>query len=76
MKVKEPKCSFCGRPKNEVELLLSGNDGHICNDCIIQGNDIVKQELFGVEAEPEEKELKPAALPTFELKAPAKIKDY
>lgn len=76
MKVKEPKCSFCGRPKNEVELLLSGNDGHICNDCIIQGNDIVKQELFGVEAAPEEKELKPAALPTFELKAPAKIKDY
>ncbi len=76
MKVKEPKCSFCGRPKNEVELLLSGNDGHICNDCVIQGNDIVKQELFGVEAERDEKELKQTPAPTFELRAPAKIKEY
>ncbi|MFB0947483.1 MAG: ATP-dependent Clp protease ATP-binding subunit ClpX [Spirosomataceae bacterium] len=77
MKVKEPKCSFCSRPKNEVELLLSGNEGHICNDCVIQGNDIVKQELFGIEAEAAvEKELKPIATPKFELKAPAKIKDY
>jgi len=77
MKVKEPKCSFCSRPKNEVELLLSGNEGHICNDCVIQGNDIVKQELFGIETESVvEKELKPIITPKFELKAPAKIKDY
>jgi ATP-dependent Clp protease ATP-binding subunit ClpX len=77
MKVKDPKCSFCSRPKNEVELLLSGNEGHICNDCVIQGNDIVKQELFGIETESVvEKELKPIITPKFELKAPAKIKDY
>lgn len=27
-------CSFCGRHISEVEMLLSGEDGAICNDCI------------------------------------------
>ena len=38
------KCSFCGRGKNEVQLLISGTSGHICNDCITQANEIVLQE--------------------------------
>lgn len=74
MKIKEPMCSFCGRSKNEVELMLSGNEGHICNDCVVQGNDIVQQELFGVVKE--EPEVKPDPLPAFELKPPAGIKEY
>lgn len=37
-------CSFCGREKNEVSLLISGIDAHICEDCIVQGNTIVEQE--------------------------------
>lgn len=47
MKVKEPICSFCSRKKNEVSMLLSGVDGHICNDCIEQGFELVQQELYG-----------------------------
>ncbi len=27
-------CSFCGRSKGEVGLLISGIDAHICEDCI------------------------------------------
>lgn len=27
-------CSFCGRNEDEVDLLLSGPEGCICNDCI------------------------------------------
>ena len=27
--MKEDKCSFCGREKNEVNLLIAGMEGHI-----------------------------------------------
>ncbi|MGB1038291.1 MAG: ATP-dependent Clp protease ATP-binding subunit ClpX [Bacteroidia bacterium] len=37
-------CSFCGRSKGEVGLLISGIDAHICEDCIGQGNDIILNE--------------------------------
>jgi len=29
----EEKCSFCGRGKNEVKMLIAGQDGHICERC-------------------------------------------
>ncbi|QKZ14432.1 ATP-dependent Clp protease ATP-binding subunit ClpX [Spirosoma sp. KUDC1026] len=38
-------CSFCGRRKNEVMLLLSGIDAHICNHCIEQGHQVVMDEM-------------------------------
>ena len=31
---KEPHCSFCGRRRNEVDQLVEGVEGHICNHCI------------------------------------------
>jgi ATP-dependent Clp protease ATP-binding subunit ClpX len=39
------KCSFCGRNKNEVELLIAGMDGHICDRCIEQAYSIVEEEF-------------------------------
>jgi ATP-dependent Clp protease ATP-binding subunit ClpX len=30
-------CDFCGRPKSEVGILLSGMSANICDDCISQG---------------------------------------
>ncbi|MFN8357796.1 MAG: ATP-dependent Clp protease ATP-binding subunit ClpX [Spirosomataceae bacterium] len=38
-------CSFCGRKKNEVEILLSGMNAHICNYCVEQGYQVVTDEL-------------------------------
>lgn len=38
-------CSFCGRRKSEVLLLLSGLDAHICNYCIEEGHQVVLQEM-------------------------------
>jgi ATP-dependent Clp protease ATP-binding subunit ClpX len=38
-------CSFCGRNKNEVSILLSGINAHICDICIEQGHALVMQEL-------------------------------
>ncbi len=39
-------CSFCGRHKNEVEMLITGIDGFICSDCVTQANEIVVEELY------------------------------
>lgn len=35
------KCNFCGRTEREVRLLISGVDGHICEDCAQQAYQIV-----------------------------------
>ena len=43
----EVKCSFCGRAKNEVEVMIAGVTGHICNHCISQAQNIVKEEVSG-----------------------------
>ncbi|HPF93761.1 MAG TPA: ATP-dependent Clp protease ATP-binding subunit ClpX [Tenuifilaceae bacterium] len=39
------KCSFCGRPRKEVNLLIAGVDAHICDLCAEQANLIVREEL-------------------------------
>lgn len=39
------KCSFCGRDKSEVMILIAGIDGHICDICVDQAHDIVKEEV-------------------------------
>ncbi|MES2836375.1 MAG: ATP-dependent Clp protease ATP-binding subunit ClpX [Bacteroidota bacterium] len=39
------KCSFCGRDKKDVTLLIAGVTGHICNFCIEQAHSIVKEDI-------------------------------
>lgn len=41
----EIKCSFCGRGKSEVNVLIAGVTGHICDNCIVQAQSIIKEEL-------------------------------
>ena len=36
------RCSFCGRHKSEVGLLVAGISGHICDSCITQAYEIVE----------------------------------
>lgn len=38
-------CSFCGRKKSEVNVLIAGISGHICDSCISQANNIVREEV-------------------------------
>ncbi len=38
-------CSFCGRPKNEVGILIAGVTGHICENCIEQAHQIVDEQF-------------------------------
>lgn len=42
---REISCSFCGRKKSEVNILIAGITGHICDSCVDQARGIVKEEL-------------------------------
>ncbi len=42
-------CSFCGRSKDDVQLLIAGFNAHICDSCINQAYLILKEELQGQE---------------------------
>ncbi len=38
------RCSFCNREKKETNVLIAGISGHICDHCILQAQNIVKEE--------------------------------
>jgi ATP-dependent Clp protease ATP-binding subunit ClpX len=66
-KTSTDKCSFCGRSRNEVELLISGISGHICEECAERAHDMSKEiisssknQSFKLEAKdlPKPKEIK------------------
>lgn len=38
------RCSFCGREKKDVNILIAGISGHICDSCISQAHLIIKEE--------------------------------
>ncbi len=38
-------CSFCGRPREEVKILIAGQESHICEGCVEHAQEIVQQEL-------------------------------
>jgi ATP-dependent Clp protease ATP-binding subunit ClpX len=38
-------CSFCGRDKKDTNVLIAGITGHICDNCILQAGEIVKEEV-------------------------------
>lgn len=59
-------CSFCGKKRSEVEVLISGINGYICNNCVEIAGDVVNQH---------KKQSKPSAKPNdFKLLKPQEIK--
>jgi len=38
-------CSFCGRNRDEVKILIAGQEGHICENCVEHAREIIEQEL-------------------------------
>ncbi|RQP08324.1 MAG: ATP-dependent Clp protease ATP-binding subunit ClpX [Chryseobacterium sp.] len=60
------QCSFCGRKRNEVEVLVSGNQGFICNNCIEQAHAMIKDGSSNANTAP--------ATSLDELKKPKEIK--
>ncbi len=61
------KCSFCGREEKEVNLLLAGITGHICENCVDQAGQIIKEEL---------KKKGSFDLPELQLRKPSEIKEF
>ncbi|HOI47817.1 MAG TPA: ATP-dependent Clp protease ATP-binding subunit ClpX [Prolixibacteraceae bacterium] len=66
-KGKMDKCSFCGREKKEVNLLIAGIDGHICDRCAEQAHAIILEEI--------KKEM-PFDLDGAKLMKPREIKEF
>lgn len=73
MSKKEVSCSFCGRPRTHVGLLIPGISGHICENCIAQGYAIIQEEIQAQQQE-EAKHQQLTILKPSEIKA--KLDDY
>ncbi|NOX47692.1 MAG: ATP-dependent Clp protease ATP-binding subunit ClpX [Chlorobi bacterium] len=39
------RCSFCGREKAQVNVLIAGLDAHICDYCVTQAQSIIGEEM-------------------------------
>jgi ATP-dependent Clp protease ATP-binding subunit ClpX len=39
-------CSFCGRSRDEVKILIAGQEAHICENCVDHAQEIISQELL------------------------------
>jgi ATP-dependent Clp protease ATP-binding subunit ClpX len=44
------KCSFCGRSEKEVQMLVTGLNGCICDECARLANEVVEENLKSVSA--------------------------
>jgi ATP-dependent Clp protease ATP-binding subunit ClpX len=44
------KCSFCGRSEKEVQMLVTGLSGCICDECARLANEVVEENLKSVSA--------------------------
>ncbi|MFC7347925.1 ATP-dependent Clp protease ATP-binding subunit ClpX [Chryseobacterium zhengzhouense] len=62
------QCSFCGKKRNEVQMLISGQNGFICENCIEQAHSIVKDTVSSTGFSPAES--------IDELKKPKEIKEF
>lgn len=43
------RCSMCNREKKEVKILIAGVNGHICENCVSQAYNLIKEENSGNE---------------------------
>ena len=64
------RCDFCGRSQREVDLLIPGLNGFICNECAERANEISKEYLGKMQ------ESLLSDLDLKELPKPQEIKEY
>ena len=63
-------CSFCGRSRDEVKILIAGQDGHICENCVEHAKEIIGTELGAASDD------KPASAYKLTVKKPQEIKKF
>ncbi len=39
------RCSFCGRSESEVQLMIYGIDGNICNECAQRATELIRENI-------------------------------
>jgi ATP-dependent Clp protease ATP-binding subunit ClpX len=67
MNKKEEHCAFCGRPKQDTNMLIAGLEAHICDYCIEQAREILTEEQVQNKAK---------EVGRFEIPKPSEIKKY
>ena len=68
MSMNPNQCSFCGRKRSEVQMLISGQNGFICENCVEQAHGFVKENSAKSDFQP--------AANLDDLKKPKEIKSY
>lgn len=63
-------CSFCGRGREEVKILIAGQDGHICENCVEHAQEILLQEITPSNEKPGDAGFK------LTVKKPMELKKY
>ncbi|NNC83186.1 MAG: ATP-dependent Clp protease ATP-binding subunit ClpX [Flavobacteriales bacterium] len=68
-KEEEISCSFCGRKRKDVSILIAGMTGHICEHCVGQAQDIIRQNAdassIGKEVEEAYRQYKPEDIKSY-----------
>jgi ATP-dependent Clp protease ATP-binding subunit ClpX len=64
----EVTCSFCGRNKKDVDLMISGIHAHICDKCVTQANQILLEE--------KKTKAEGGSSPSFKLVKPRDMKKF
>lgn len=49
---KQIRCSFCGKPQDQIRRLVAGPNVYICDECIELCQDIIKEELESMGEKP------------------------
>ncbi|MBS1730337.1 MAG: ATP-dependent Clp protease ATP-binding subunit ClpX [Bacteroidetes bacterium] len=62
-------CSFCGRSRDEVKILIAGQEGHICENCVEHAEEIISHELL----ERDDLQVKQYR---FNIRKPKEVKEY
>lgn len=44
-KANQLNCSFCGKRRDEVKILIAGQQSHICENCVAHAQEIIAQEV-------------------------------
>ncbi len=63
------KCSFCGRQDEDVKILISGKTAYICDECVEQAQQVVRDEISRRYSKNENKKVATKKLTPKEIKA-------
>lgn len=82
MRTLEITCSFCGKDKREVQVMISGVSAHICESCVAQAQHILQEETklqgptLPAAVKQEDPPVNRGPLPKLRLIKPRDLKGY